>query len=206
MLRQYFSFALPVMLSAVAAVSYLYVRREGLLVAAPVLQVAQADPVDPFAPPKDPPMAKPVDPVNPPPAARPAPKAANSKRVRREAPKKDDEVRTPFLRSLLGQLDSFTDVSGEDRDSVRQMIYDADVELSESMGPNARRKIEAANQRRGFVVGPSAPRTATDPPVKRKDVLRPLDQPAGERPMDAAPAAPVQTPKKDVFDDLFQKE
>ncbi len=219
MLRHYFSLAFPVLLSAVAALSFLHLRREGHLAAAPVLQVAQADPADPFAPPKTPPMAKPVvpaapaeakpiDPVNPP-GTRVVPKAARPKRVRREVPKNDDEVRTPFLRSLLGQLDSFTDVSGEDRDGVRQMIYDADVEMSDSMGPNARRKIEAANQKRGFVVGPSAPRTATDPPVKRKDVLRPVDAlPPGERPQVERPAAPAPPPepKKDVFDDLFKKE
>ena len=211
MLRRLLSLTLPVMLSAVAALSFLHLRREGLLAAPAPLQVAQADPTDPVAPPPAapvdpvvPPMAEaaPVDPTKPPVPA--APQKARPKRVRRAVPTKDDEVRTPFLRSLLGQLDSFTEVSDEDRDGVRKMLYDADVELSDSMGPAARMKIEAANRKRGFVVGPSAPRTATGPTIKRKDVLRPADPVAPGEVPPVRPVDPVPPPKKDVFDDLFK--
>lgn len=206
MLRHLVSLTFPVLLSAVAALSYLHFRREGHIVAAPV-QLAQAEPADPFAPPKDPaaPPAAEVKPVDPaPPAPRLAPKTT-VKRTRREAPKADDEVRTPFLRSLLGQLDGFTEISAEERDGVRQMIYEADNELYDSTGPNARRKIEAANRKRGFVVGASRPRTASDPPTKRADVLRQLEAaPPRDRAVDPVP--PAVEPKPDEFNDLFKPQ
>lgn len=212
MFKRLLSLSLPVMLSAVAALTFLHFRRAGIVEASPALQVAQADPADPFAPvpPAVPPRVDPAAPpaVEPKPAVPPANKPVRSKRVRRATPQADDEVRTPFLKSLLGQLDSFTEVSAEDRDSVRQMIYDADVELSDSMGPAALRRIQAANRKRTFVVGPSAPRTATGPTIKREDVLNPKPrvgpgevQPA--KPVDPIPA-PAEAPKKDVFDNLFE--
>jgi hypothetical protein len=246
MFRRYLSLVVPTMCIGAAALAYQHFRAAPPALAADgkVAQVAQAE-EDPFGTPADPPAVPPavppVDPLAPPavkhldPAAPADPAAPRKKRVRREVPRSDDEVKSPFLRSLLGQLDSFSDVSDEERDGVRKMLYDADVELHGSTGPNARRRIEFYNNTNRRVLWSSpGPRTANGPVKKREDYLRSRDprDPRRVRPIDPTVPAPVDPvppvrpvpPKKkpdpfkegdnpldpskpkDEFDDLFKKE
>jgi hypothetical protein len=200
MLRRYLSLAFPVMLSAAAALLYLHFRQAAAAAAPPAdVRVAQAPTDDPFAPPpKTKPEVKPATPK--PPETKPA-TPANERRLAprlqrkptRETPKNDDEVKSPFLKNLLAQLGGMTEGTDEDKASIRQMIYDADVELSDSLGPNARSRIEAASNLRakGFVIGAEGPRTATGPLIKRKEV-----GPNGEI---LKPAKPMKKP--DPFQD-----
>jgi hypothetical protein len=207
------------MFSAGAALLYLHFR-QAPAAAAPAdgLRVAQAPedpfapkpntpPADPFAPKPKAPEVKPADPKTP--EVKPGvPGAGDSRRLaprrttkpKREAPKNDDEVQSPFLKNLLVQLGAMTEGTDEDKAAVRQMIYDADVELSDSLGPNARRKIETySNQRaKGFVVGGNGPRTATGPLLKRAEV-----GPNGEI---LKPAKPLKKPEPMKKPDPFQDD
>jgi hypothetical protein len=209
MLRRYLSLAIPVMFSAAVALLYLHFR-QAPAAAAPAKenQVAQA-PEDPFAPPVKPatPEVKPAAPTAP--ETKPVPPASPDERrlaprrtvkPKRATPKNDDEVQSPFLKNLLVQLGAMTEGTDEDKAAVRQMIYDADVELSDSLGPNARRRIEAYSNKnaKGFVVGGNGPRTATGPLLKRTEV-----GPNGEI---LRPAKPLKKPDPMKKPDPFQDD
>jgi hypothetical protein len=67
------------------------------------------------------------------------------------------QAKTPIVRSLLGAID---EVQGEDegaKQELRQILRDADEELSQVLGKNSRRLIEEANKRAPApTIGPAA--------------------------------------------------
>lgn len=225
MLRGYFSMAIPVGLTALAAVTWLKYRPLPELPAkvGPALtHVAQfeAPAQDPNAPPRPDEVDRAVPPAN-----RAAP-GARPVRQRAGVPQSKDEVRTPMLRNLLDQLDAMNEGTDEEKDSIRQIIYEADLELRDTLGEGKlRNKILAANNRRGAtiparprVVGrapqankgrpaPPATREAT-PPTTPEERPAPLPAPA-PKPAPADPfaddpePAPSAPPAKDPVDDIF---
>jgi hypothetical protein len=102
-----------------------------------------------------------------------------------EVPKNKDEVKTPILRSLLDSLDGMQEGTDEEKDGLRQMLYEADVELRDALGTNLRDSIRAANNNRSKAI-------LVKPPVRRLPLKkRPEVKPA---PSTTPPTAPSPTP------------
>lgn len=201
MLRRYLSFAFPVMFSAACGLTYLHfqaapaAQAEEPAPARSEIRLAQAEVV-------------PADPAKP---AAPAKKTNKSKPAK---PTNKDEVKTPMLKNLLTQLEQMNEGTDEEKNTIRDIIFSADVELRDSMGENLRAKIQAANKpKRSFEVKtrPSKPLKVRPKVIEgMKPTEKPVEKPVETKPAEVKPAEPkpaVPTPpaepKKDPFDDLF---
>lgn len=166
MLRRYITLAIPVLLAAAGGFVYLHFHRAPIALAEPQ-QLAQAEVVPaPLAPPATPKSA--VVPKRQKTIVRPR------KTPPGEKPKNIDEVQTPLLKSLLGQLDGLSEGTSEEKDSLRDILYSADLELRDEFGEHMANRIRAANnpkksfevKRRKLVpkASPAAPAVAPQQP------------------------------------------
>jgi hypothetical protein len=178
MLRRYFFLVYPLAVAAAAGLTYLHFQQ---------IAQAQADQDEAAFVQVQPPAQPPAAPAN-----QPAPRKPAHGRARPPRPKSKDELQTPYLRYLFDQLDGIEGGTDQERTAVREAIYDADVELRDSMGYGALRRIREANRPRpAFRVqhGPvhiKAPVTDPSPltPAARKP------QPKAQFVDPARPAAP----------------
>jgi hypothetical protein len=143
-----------------------------------------------------------------PPAARPT--VPGKRRPQAEVPQNKDEVKTPLLRSLLDSLDEMQEGTDEEKDGLRQMLYEADVELRHSLGSNMRKTIRDANnpKHKVFEVKPQASRFPPKPKGKPQRVPQPAPRPTPpatpSENVDPAPAPP-EKPAPNAVDDLFKE-
>lgn len=245
MMRGYFSLAIPVCITAIAAITWMQIRHANpALARAGEIQLAQAQPgVDPFAPQPEPAPPSAVQPnaaepgaaqpnAAQPNAAQPAPVRPNVHRNRtprpkphparpipalpycpperdQKVPENDDEVKTPILRSLLASLEEMQEGTDEEKDGLRKMMYEADVELRHSLGDNTRNSIRAANNPKfkAFEVKPPQrrfpPRMRPKPEPVPQPEVQPPAVPAPAENVDPAPAPPAD-PAPNAVDDLFK--
>ncbi len=208
MLRRYFSFAFPVIFSAACGLTYLHFHN------APAAQ-AENPQTRSVSEAKTSPLAGEIRLAQAETVRQPAVPANKPAKVKKERPQNNDEVKTPMLRNLLDQLEQMNEGTDEDRDLFRNLIYDADVELRDSMGENLIKKINAANKRKpSFQVkaSPSQPLKVRPKADKKKPTDKPAEtKPAEVKPIEPQPVVPPVVdpaveptePKKDVFDDIF---
>jgi hypothetical protein len=137
------------------------------------------------------PQPKPPAEQPPAPAKKPAVRQNHHHKPRAATPKNRDELKTPFLQKLYDEMEAIEGVADADRDAVRKQIYEADVELRDSMGDAALRKIREANLPRQAFRAEHARRRLktplTDPLPLTPDARKPQPDARLVKPMPAQP-------------------
>ena len=104
------------------------------------------------------------------PLAEPQPIGPRAQRA--ERPQNRDEVKTPLLRTLLGALDD-AEADADQKNPVREMIYNADEQLHDVLGKNSRNVILRTNQKPlGPVIEPR--HYSVGAPVEEESIPAPI--------------------------------
>ena len=141
-------------------------------------------------------------------AAQPAPRRVTSsaREPGTERPTSRDEVKSRIVGALLDLLDEInTDGSDEERKLIKEILFEADDELSRSLGKNSVITImkhnNFQNQRRGTFVRPED--FQSQPTNTARAAAAPLETQESATPPPATAPSPNPQPA-DPFDNLFE--